>query len=176
MGDHDVSDSDDETEEATVTTDAGSGETVPSDDESDDGEAVTGSGSAESHDDTSAGDDREIEAKVDRVREIVDELESGEPGLAEAKRLRDEGKRLLAELRATLDPADSGPSGDEEAEHDGSSQDHDEEEGTAQDDEHPGAVSVEHAFGVVRVWFAGRDVHGESPRGCRRRTSPLGPN
>ena len=103
-----MSDSDDETEEATVTTDAGSGETAPSDDESDDGEAVTGSGSAESHDDTSAGDDREIEAKVDRVREIVDELESGEPGLAEAKRLRDEGKRLLAELRATLDPDDAG--------------------------------------------------------------------
>jgi len=102
VGDHDVSDSDDETEETTTaTTDAGSGE-------SDDGGAVTGSENAGSHGDTSAGDDREIEAKVDRVREIVDELESGEPGLAEAKRLRDEGKRLLAELRATLDPDDAG--------------------------------------------------------------------
>jgi len=79
-----------------------------------DGDAVGTTGGHDGVDHVNAGDAAEtaddevdetagIEERVERVEEIVERLESGDPGLAEAKRLRDEGKRLVAELRADLE-------------------------------------------------------------------------
>ncbi|PSQ39301.1 hypothetical protein BRD13_03615 [Halobacteriales archaeon SW_5_70_135] len=123
--------------------------------------------------------DRRASAAVDALAGRVDDAYRAAAGRELSRLARD----LRAAYARRVSPsaegrpaASSESSGDEEAEYDGSGQDHDEEEGAAQDDEHPGVVSVEHAFGVVGVWFAGRDVHGESPRGCGRRTLFSGPN
>lgn len=86
---------DDRTPDGESTVDRGGEESEPAD-------ADTGDGTGDGH-----GESMGIEAKVERVEAIVERLESGEPGLAEAKRLRDEGKRLVADLRADLD-ADGG--------------------------------------------------------------------
>lgn len=86
--------------------DAPGGESSHEDDESDepDDQSADDGSDEESADDP--GDSMGIEAKVERVETIVERLESGDPGLAEAKRLRDEGKRLIADLRADLDADD----------------------------------------------------------------------
>ena len=44
-----------------------------------------------------------IGRKMDRIREIIAQLEDGEVSLERAKELRDEGKALLADIEAELD-------------------------------------------------------------------------
>lgn len=48
----------------------------------------------------------DIDAKVSRVEEIIDRLETGDISLQEAKDLREEGRGLLAELETDLDLGD----------------------------------------------------------------------
>jgi exodeoxyribonuclease VII small subunit len=45
----------------------------------------------------------EIGRKMDRIQEIIDQLDNGEPSLERAKQLRDEGKELLADVETELD-------------------------------------------------------------------------
>jgi len=47
--------------------------------------------------------DGTIGEKMDRIREIIAQLEDGEVSLERAKELRDEGKELLADVEAHLD-------------------------------------------------------------------------
>jgi len=47
--------------------------------------------------------DGEIGEKMDRIREIISQLEDGEVSLERAKELRDEGKELLADVENHLD-------------------------------------------------------------------------
>lgn len=49
------------------------------------------------------GDTNDIGEKMDRIREIVTRLEAGDVSLERAKELRDEGKRLLADVEDDLD-------------------------------------------------------------------------
>lgn len=51
--------------------------------------------------------DGEIGPKMDRIRDIVAQLEDGEVSLERAKELRDEGKDLLAEVEEHLDLGDA---------------------------------------------------------------------
>lgn len=48
-------------------------------------------------------DDTTIGEKVNRLEELIETLESGDPSLERATELKDEGEELLAELRAGLD-------------------------------------------------------------------------
>jgi Exonuclease VII small subunit. len=48
----------------------------------------------------------EIEAQIERLRDIAETLEDGDIGLAEAKRLRDEADDLLETLREVLETDD----------------------------------------------------------------------
>lgn len=50
--------------------------------------------------------DDSITAKTDRLEEIIEQLETGEVSLAQAKELHDEGEAVLDELRDELDVAD----------------------------------------------------------------------
>lgn len=47
-------------------------------------------------------DNTPISDKVDRIEAIIEQLEDGEISLEEAQELRDEGKKILAELEETL--------------------------------------------------------------------------
>jgi len=47
--------------------------------------------------------DGEIGEKMDRIREIIAQLEDGEVSLERATELRDEGKELLADVEDHLD-------------------------------------------------------------------------
>lgn len=47
--------------------------------------------------------DDDIGAKMERLREIVAQLEDGEVSLERAKELRDEGRDLLADVEEHLD-------------------------------------------------------------------------
>lgn len=47
--------------------------------------------------------DEAIGEKMDRIREIIAQLEDSEVSLERAKELRDEGKELLADVEAELD-------------------------------------------------------------------------
>jgi len=47
--------------------------------------------------------DGEIGEKMDRVREIIEQLEDGEVSLERAKELRDEGKAILGDVETDLD-------------------------------------------------------------------------
>lgn len=51
--------------------------------------------------------DGEIGPKMDRIREIITQLEDGEVSLERAKELRDEGKELLADVEGHLDLGDA---------------------------------------------------------------------
>ena len=51
--------------------------------------------------------DGEIGETMDRIREIIAQLEDGEVSLERAKELRDEGKELLAEVEEHLDLGDA---------------------------------------------------------------------
>lgn len=53
--------------------------------------------------DDTADDPESIAEKRERVETIVERLERGDVSLERAKELRDEGRRLLAELEADLD-------------------------------------------------------------------------
>lgn len=44
----------------------------------------------------------DIDAKIDRLEEIIEQLEQGDVPLARAKELHDEGRDILAELDAEL--------------------------------------------------------------------------
>lgn len=48
-------------------------------------------------------DTTEIDKRVERVNEIIAELESGEPSLSEGQELLDEGREHIAQLRTLLD-------------------------------------------------------------------------
>lgn len=48
----------------------------------------------------------EIEAQIERLRDIAETLEDGDVGLAEAKQLRDEADDHLEDLRETLETDD----------------------------------------------------------------------
>lgn len=50
--------------------------------------------------------DGEIGEKMDRVREIIQQLEDGEVSLERAKELRDEGKEILSDVETDLDLGD----------------------------------------------------------------------
>mgnify|MGYP000692785436 CR=1 FL=1 len=50
----------------------------------------------------SATDDN-IGAKMDRVRNIIEQLENGDVSLERAKDLRDEGKDILSDVESDLD-------------------------------------------------------------------------
>jgi exodeoxyribonuclease VII small subunit len=47
--------------------------------------------------------DGEIGTKMDRIQEIIDQLEDGELSVERAKHLHDEGKELLADVEDELD-------------------------------------------------------------------------
>lgn len=47
--------------------------------------------------------DGEIGKKMERIREIIAQLEDGEVSLERAKELRDEGKNLLVDVEEHLD-------------------------------------------------------------------------
>jgi len=47
--------------------------------------------------------ERELTQRVERVEEIIDELESGAPSQAEGERLLEEGRQKLDEIREILD-------------------------------------------------------------------------
>lgn len=51
--------------------------------------------------------DGEIGTKMERIREIIAQLEDGEVSLERAKELRDEGKELLADVEDHLDLGDA---------------------------------------------------------------------
>jgi exodeoxyribonuclease VII small subunit len=55
----------------------------------------------------------DIDAKIDRLEEIIEQLEQGDVPLARAKELHDEGRDILAELDAELaldeETVDEGP-------------------------------------------------------------------
>lgn len=51
--------------------------------------------------------DAEIGETMDRIREIIAQLEDGEVSLERAKELRDEGKELLADVEEELDFGDA---------------------------------------------------------------------
>lgn len=53
--------------------------------------------------DDTTDDPESIAEKRERVETIVERLERGDVSLERAKALRDEGRRLLAELEADLD-------------------------------------------------------------------------
>lgn len=50
--------------------------------------------------------DGEIGEKMDRVRDIIEQLEDGEVSLVRAKELRDEGKDILTDVESDLDLGD----------------------------------------------------------------------
>lgn len=50
--------------------------------------------------------DEEIREREERVEQIIETLESGDPSLAEARDLREEAEELLAELEAALEAGD----------------------------------------------------------------------
>ncbi|GAB7092543.1 hypothetical protein JCM18237_28140 [Halorubrum luteum] len=47
-----------------------------------------------------------IERRVERIETIIEQLESGDVSLAEARELRDEAKTLLENVQADLDVGD----------------------------------------------------------------------
>lgn len=51
--------------------------------------------------------DTTIADNVDRIEEVIDILENGEPDLQQAKRLRDEGEARLAALEDQLELGDT---------------------------------------------------------------------
>lgn len=56
---------------------------------------------------TSTSDsDASISEKMERIRRIIKQLESGDVSLERAKELRDEGRELLSEVEADLDLGD----------------------------------------------------------------------
>lgn len=50
--------------------------------------------------------DGEIGAKMDRVRDIIEQLEDGEVSLERTKELHDEGKEILTDVESDLDLGD----------------------------------------------------------------------
>jgi exodeoxyribonuclease VII small subunit len=51
-------------------------------------------------------DPETIDEKVNRVEEIIEQLEAGDVSLGDTKALRDEGQQLLEELERDLDVGD----------------------------------------------------------------------
>jgi len=47
--------------------------------------------------------ERELDERLDRVEEIIEQLESGEPSRDEGGRLFEEGRQTLDEIREILD-------------------------------------------------------------------------
>lgn len=51
----------------------------------------------------SSEDSSVVEQKVERVQDIIDTFDQGDPSLQQAQELRDEGEELLDDLREELD-------------------------------------------------------------------------
>lgn len=84
----------------TTRTDGGTGD---ADDTGVSGDSGATDGTGDGVDSGATGDSADIGEKMDRIRDIVAQLEDGEVSLERATELRDEGKALLADVEAHLD-------------------------------------------------------------------------